>query len=413
VTIWLDDEAVVAERGEPAVTALVAAGRLALARSPKFHRPRGPTCLAGACEGCLARVNDVPNVMTCRVPAEEGLRIETQNVVGSRDTDLLRAADWFFPDGMNHHELMAGVPGIRRVVQGVARQVAGIGRLPALEPRMAEVPARRRDADVLVVGAGAAGMTAAMELAKRGRHVEVVDDDLAPGGSAGVLARVGEAAWRTLLAAFEEQVAKGTIRLRLRTTAAGIYGDDVLVGGAENGPLEVVMARTLVLATGCHDGALAFEGNDLPGIMSARAGCRLLGQGVAPGRKIVMVVAEGDAGPFSAAFARAHPEAMRVIGLPLRAGGRASVKSVLVATEDDGERELACDALLLEAPPAPAVGLAIEAGAEVTRARAGFFVTATPGGRVRDGVFALGEACGTALDPAAMTNSAIAMAELV
>ena len=31
-------------------------------------------------------------------------------MVGSKDTDLLRVADWFFPEGMNHHELFAGVP---------------------------------------------------------------------------------------------------------------------------------------------------------------------------------------------------------------------------------------------------------------------------------------------------------------
>ncbi|HEX3771054.1 MAG TPA: (2Fe-2S)-binding protein, partial [Polyangiaceae bacterium] len=87
VTILLDGEEVVAERGEPAAIALVGGGRVALARSPKFHRPRGPACLRAACDGCLARVDGVPNVMTCRVPAREGLAIETQNVVGWRETD--------------------------------------------------------------------------------------------------------------------------------------------------------------------------------------------------------------------------------------------------------------------------------------------------------------------------------------
>src|ERR1700704_5897175 len=104
VTIHFDGQAVVAERGEPAAVALIAAGHLALARSPKFHRPRGPSCLRAACDGCLARVDDVPNVMTCRTPVAEGMRIETQNVVGSASTDFLRAADWLFPEGMNHHE---------------------------------------------------------------------------------------------------------------------------------------------------------------------------------------------------------------------------------------------------------------------------------------------------------------------
>jgi sarcosine oxidase subunit alpha len=330
--------------------------------------------------------------------------------VGSRDTDLLRVADWFFPEGMNHHELMAGVPGVERVVQGIVRQVAGIGRLPAPDPA-ATRPARRRDVDVLIVGAGAAGMSAALALAKRGRRVEVVDDDAAAGGLVGVLARLEEPGWGPLLRAFDEAVAKDGVTLRTRTTAAGLYGDDVLVAGhAGDAPLEVLTARTLVLATGCHDGALAFEGNDLPGVLSARAGCRLLAHGVVPGKRVV-VVGEGDVGPFGAAFARAHPAATHLVGRPVRAAGRSRVKGVVVATAE-GERELACDALLLEAPPSPAYAMAVQAGAEVARVRAGFTVRTGPGGRVRDRVFALGEVCGTKLEPVAMTRAATAMADI-
>src|ERR1700730_17951092 len=130
VTIQFDGDPVVADRGEPVAVSLLAAGYLALARSPKFHRPRGPSCLRGGCDGCLARVDKVPNVMTCRTPAAAGMCIETQNVVGSPRADLLRAADWFFPEGMNHHELLAGVPGMERILQGLARRVAGLGKLP-------------------------------------------------------------------------------------------------------------------------------------------------------------------------------------------------------------------------------------------------------------------------------------------
>src|SRR5258708_14764999 len=154
VSVWLDGGATPAERGEPVAVAVLAAGRRALARSPKFHRPRGPWCLRGACDGCLARVNDIPNVMTCRVPAEEGMHIETQNVAGSRETDLLRVTDWFFPHGMDHHELLAGVPGAGRVMQALARQVAGLGRLP--EDARPAPPAARRAAHPPAGGCGPA-----------------------------------------------------------------------------------------------------------------------------------------------------------------------------------------------------------------------------------------------------------------
>jgi sarcosine oxidase subunit alpha len=413
VTIRLDGAEVPAERGEPAAVALVAAGHTALARSPKFHRPRGPACLRGACDGCLARVDDVPNVMTCRVPAVEGMRIETQNVVGRRDLDLLRVVDWFFPEGMNHHELLAGVPGVQRVMQGLARRVAGLGRLPG-EPGRAPGPARRRDVDVLIAGAGPAGMTAALELARRGRRVEIVDDDLDRGGSAAVLAKLVEG-WAPLLATFDDLVARSVVTLRRRTTAAGVFGDDLLVvsDGRDReagGGVEVLTARTLVLAPGAHDGALPFEGNDLPGVMSARAGCRLLSYGVTPGRRVV-IVAEPGAGPFGAAFAAACPEAIVVAGVPVRVAGSPRVKGVTVATSA-GEQELPCDALLVETTRSPAYELCSQAGAELSHDRAGFTVRPGEGGRIREGVFVVGEAVGTRLEPDAMASGAKALGDM-
>ena len=155
VTVHFDGEAIPAERGEPVAVALLAAGKLSLARSAKFHRPRGPSCLRAACDGCLARVDDRPNVMTCMVPAAEGTVVTTQNTLGSREMDFLRVTDWFFPNGMNHHELFAGVPGLQGIMQSFARRVAGLGKLPVQVS--AARGAQRRGADVVVVGAGAGG----------------------------------------------------------------------------------------------------------------------------------------------------------------------------------------------------------------------------------------------------------------
>lgn len=413
VTIRFEGEPIVAERGEPAAVALIAAGHLALARSPKFHRPRGPACLRGACDGCLARVDDEPNVMTCRVPAADGMRIEAQNVVGSKDTDLLRVADWFFPEGLNHHELFAGVPGLRQVLQGFARRVAGLGKLPG-KP----LPARsagRRDVDALVVGSGPAGMAAAVALAARGRQVEVVDDDLLWGGSARILRGAGDGTWVGTMDAFKTAVDASRVALRLRATAAGIYGDDVLLvrDADERGArIEVVQARTLVLAPGAHDAALAFEGNDVPGVLSARAGCRLIEQGVAPGAKVV-VARVGGGGPFGRAYAARDPRAIVVQGPPVRVSGSARVRAVTLATAG-GEQRIACDTLLIDAAGAPAYELCEQAGGELSHEPRGFVVRTTAGGRVRGRVFAIGEAAGRSLETlevGALESEARAMAD--
>ena len=399
MTITLDGEPIVCERGEPVAVALMAAGRLVVARSPKFHRPRSPACMRAACDGCLARVDETPNVMTCMVAAREGTSVVTQNRLGPRENDLLRMTDWFFPDGMNHHELFAGVPGIQNVMQAFARRVAGLGRLPA----QVEAPhaAARRNADVVVVGAGPSGMAIATRLANDGRAVEVIDDQLVPGGSVRALPGASADAFSEIRASFTDLVSSRKISLRASTVAGGMYGDDLLVVG-ESGA-EIVTTRTLVLATGAHDGALAFEGNDVPGIMSARAAGILLAHGVLAGTKIVVVVAEGG-GPFGEAYARAAPKVTTLVrGEPVRVRGSMRAKSVTVRGKGGQETEYACDAVLIDAPRAPAYELAEQAGAPLVHEARGFVAAA---GRIAEGVFAVGELCGTPLDADAITAEA-------
>jgi sarcosine oxidase subunit alpha len=405
ITIRLDGEPVPAARGEPVAAALIAADKLAMARSPKFHRPRGPSCMHGACDGCLARVDDVPNVMTCMVGAREGMEVVSQNTLGSREIDVLRMTDWFFPQGMNHHELFAGVPGLQNVMQAFARRVAGLGRLPARE--VGARGARRRELDVVVVGAGPAGMTVAALAAARGRAVEVVDDALEPGGSLRALAGEDVRAWGEVRRAFDAAVEGGRVHARSSTTAGAVYGNDLLIAGPSGA--EVVTARAIVLAAGAHDGVLPFEGNDVPGVMSARAAGVLLSRGVLLGERVVVVVAPGG-GPFGEAYARAvsalrAPCAVTVVhGDPVRVAGASAVGGVTVRIERR-ERKLGADALLVDAPRAPAYELCEQAGAKLSYTPRGF-LPALEGGRVREGIWVVGEAAGVPFDPDAIRADA-------
>ena len=291
VRITLDGASILADEDASLATALVGAGHLALARSPKFHRSRGPTCHRGGCDGCLMRIDGVPNVMSCLVDAYEGAKIERQNVVLSSKLDLLRATDWFFPNGMNHHEMFAGVPGVQSVMQAFARRVSGLGELPdaALAPMTGPLPTLR--ADVAVIGAGPAGLLAATAIAATGAKTLLVDEQRELGGCLlyfphGVRVRLGsldaidpEQARQTLCA----EASTAGVDHVLHATALGVLeGGDWLVDRAGAGARGLcrIEARTYVVATGAHDGAALFVGNDLPGVISARAAGRMLRDGV-------------------------------------------------------------------------------------------------------------------------------------
>ncbi len=421
VDMTLDGTTVVAEEGEPIAHALLAAGALALARSPKFHRPRGPSCLRAACDGCLMRVDGAPNVMTCLVPARAGTEVVSQNTLGSRRVDLLRVTDWFFPNGINHHELFAGVPGVQGVMQAFARRVAGLGRLPeGANARREPRSAKRRSVDVLVVGGGPSGLAAAATLAEAGHQVEILDDALSIGGS--LLALGGSRrAWASLEQQVERGVAAGRIRMRSATVAGAVFPDGVLVDGPEGA--EIVEARTLVLAPGAHDGVLAFEGNDLPGIFSARAGLRLLGSGVAVGKKVVVSVSPSErSGPYGVMFrdevqALGAPiEVIVVEGDPIAVRGSNHVKEVIFAPlpndRSEDKRAFKADALLVDTPRAPAYELCAQAGAELVHAPFGFLVR-THETRIAPGIHAVGEVVGTALTLAAILEEARSLARAV
>jgi sarcosine oxidase subunit alpha len=256
-------------------------------------------------------------------------------------------------------------------------------------------------------------MAAAVELARRGRTIEVIENDHVWGRTARTLddpTLPAAARWAPLLGAFEQALASGVV-LHLGATAAGIYGDDLLCRTAD-GAIDVLTARTLVLAPGAHDGVLPFEGNDLPGIVSVRAACALLGYGVRLGASTRVVAAVcSETSEFADAYARLDPQATVVRGTPVRARGAKRIRAVTLSTPD-GERELPCDALVVDAPRAPAYELCAQAGATLVPTPRGFVVQTRARGAIRASVFAVGEVVGAPLRPAAVLEQAAELAEL-
>lgn len=382
-TIEVDGRPVAARAGESVAAALVAAGRLVVARSAKYHRPRGPFCLAGSCHACTARIDGVPNQRTCRVPCRPGLVVETQNGFPSAAHDLLGAIDVAYPHGLDHHHLMTWNAAANRAAVAIARRVAGTGRLAdrARAPDGAPAPAEE-PFDALVVGAGPAGLGAAEALAARAARVLLVEADPVPGGRLRcALASAPPASWP---AGVLRRVSAAGGEVALATTACGSWdlgGTRLVLLRVDGEParLRLVRPGVLVVATGSWALPPAVPCGDLPGVFAGRGVARMLAEdGVLPGERCVVA---GDDAEEAAAVAQA-----------LRAAGARSETAAQVAAvsghrrisgvSTPGGRRLRCDALVWCGPRAAASELARQAGAAVALdARAGWRVRADAAGR--------------------------------
>jgi sarcosine oxidase, subunit alpha len=389
-----DGELLEARAGESLAHALIAADRLVLARSPKLHRPRGPFCLRGACDGCLVRMDGRPNVMACRTRLRGGESVETQNVLGSRELDLLNATDFLFPHGIDAHRLLTSVTGATGVVTRLARRIAGLGRLP--DEAAPVRAAKRRELDVLIVGGGGTGLALASAL---GARATLVDDALELGGRL----RLFEP---ELAAAAEAKARAAGATLLGETTALGAYRepDDgsgrLTVPCSRAGQILLFRVRRLVLASGCHDAVPGFAGADLPGVFSARAGLELEVAGIVPDPRIVLVGAgaanallERRLGDFVVARVDDPNDLERAIGkLRLRGVSLRSPK---------GLRRLRAGVLFYDATPAPAFELAVQAGGQVEyRDGVGYVPLLDGEGRAAPAVHCAGSMTGRAGDRA-------------
>ena len=393
-TVFLDGSAVRAVAGEPVAVGLWAAGVRVLSRSVKYHRPRAAFCLAGHCGACLMRIDGQPNVKACQTALREGQRIEHQNSWPAGEHDLLSAADAVFPRGMDHHTMFTSPRAANALLRKMVHRLGGLGRLPERGGELAALPSgRRRKVDVAVIGAGPAGLAAALTCAQDGkRSVVVYDEQDRPGGSLLSHPRFGIAAADALAA---EARAVG-VELRCHAAAIAWYPEDDggLLAIDDGGVLTKLTARRYIYATGSYDVNALFENNDRPGIWAARA------VGLLATRYRVKLAGRtailGD-GAYAHALAEAlasagsnveHLASERV----LRARGRLWVSGL----DLEGGRRVRCDRVAVAAVPAPASELARQHGAAVElRAKGGGFACLVDGrGATRvDQVYACGDVC--------------------
>ena len=410
--ISLDGQDIEARPGDTVAAALLRARVTTFTRSIKYHRPRGPFCLQGSCGQCLMRIDGVPSLLSCRMTAREGMVCERQNGPLGVENDLFRAADFLFPEGLDHHHLLTGSRVLGRVALEVARRLAGLGKLPS--KARAPVPAEARSVPLAVIGAGPAGLSAARAAAGAGAQVLLVERETRPGGAAllGVDASSPDADW-TAQAARAFTVAGGEILTG--GECVGLYpNDSQMIGNAllairKDAKVIIVSAKRAIVANGGASQPLPFAGVDRPGVYAARGLLSLHAQcSVRAGDQLAVVGGGQELIDCARALRRAGYGLARVVALPgerldapeleiveaqpVRALGN-PVRALQLST---GER-IRCDAVAIALSPAPLHELATSAGATArwVAAQNGFPVETDQDGRTGiEWLFAAGRVAG-------------------
>src|SRR5437868_2479779 len=333
-----DGKPVEAYEGDTIGSALYAAGRRTFSRSFKYHRRRGLLCCAGQCPNCIVAVDDAPGARACVEPVREGMRVEHLNATPGLELDVMRATDLvgtkFTPPGF-YYKTFIRPRRLWPLYEKVLRHSAGLGVLRREQPeREWRTEYRRRHADVLVIGGGPAGVSAAAAAAQAGADVVLVDEgDIEPVAGVETLSRA---------------------------SALGYF--DGMVPVWQSDTLHQIRARAHVFATGSIEQPLVFAGNDLPGVMLSGGALRLIDlYAVSPGTRTVLATTS-DRGLDAAA--RLHEAGVQIVAVAdLR---QADVRQADPRQAADGGR---ADTLRSR-------GIAVFAGHTIVEAKGGKQVTA-------------------------------------
>lgn len=390
--------------GDTITSALAANGVRLLGRSFKYHRARGVYSLANHDVNVLVEDGGRTNIRGDVTPLWSGAELRAVNTLGGVVRDRLKIVDWFsklLPVGFYYKAFHS-----KRLFPFYERQMrnmAGLGAVHANWKRE-HFPAIHDFCDVLVVGAGPAGLSAAVAAAERGLRVVVVDEQQRPGGSLSYQAR-GDAAATRLWSALES-AGLSKLDVRCATVAAGYYADH-WVALVDAKRLTKMRARSVVLATGAIEQPAVFANNDLPGVMLASAAQRLIhrfavkpmGRGVVltandfgyraaldlrqAGVKLEAVVDLRPRGADGAASSSAAADSLQRAGVPIHfehavtlalpSAGKQGLRGVQIRPLDatgqpqpSNVQEILCDGLAMSVGFAPADGLFYQAGGRMT-----------------------------------------------
>ena len=278
--------------GDTVASALLANDQWLQSRSFKYHRPRGPLTLSGHDANTLVQTPTTPNLLADRLPAEDHLTVTAQNYTGSLHFDLSRLLDWcgrFLPVGF-YYKAFFKPRGIWAWWEPIVRKAAGLGS-SNLSVKAAYNDKTYAFADVAVIGAGPAGLNAALLAANAGAQVTLVEQEPHLGGSMNYHAFAGDcettkSARDTLVAAVETHE---NIDVLSSSTCNAWFGDHYLPI-IQKSRLIKLRAKQTILTTGSSEQHVVFRNNDLPGVVMCSALDRLMRlYGVVPSAPVVVL----------------------------------------------------------------------------------------------------------------------------
>ena len=433
--------------GDSLASALLANGIRLIARSFKYHRPRGIFSAGVEEPNCLVQLetghDTIPNISATQIELYDGLNATSQHRWPSLRFDLGAISNVFgrfIPAGFYYKTFMW--PGWD-TYKGLVRRSAGLGRAPA-EPDQDCYDQVYKYVDVAVVGGGIAGLASACSAARTGARVLLVEQDFRLGGIAVddctddfEIDEQDLQEW--VSAAVRELDSYDSVQILTRSTVFGYYEHNFLgiverltdhiprsnrTQATPRQRLWKIRAGKVILATGAHERPLVFAGNDTPGVMLASAvNTYLRRYAVVPGRRVVIFTNNDSAYRTGIALVRCAaanvtivdlreelsgdlPAMARKSGIGTLPGsaivdvkGRRSVSGVYVQplTEDGRglcgpRRKIACDLICISGGFQPVVHLFSQSGGKLNFAiNTGSFLP----GKANQAVVCVGECRGT------------------
>ncbi len=341
--------------------ALYATGLKEFSHSFKLDRPRGIFCAIGQCASCRMRIDGVPNIRTCITPLKEGMKVERQFGAGEKPTNT----------------------------------------------EVRETYKKEIDTDIVIVGGGPAGLSAAIYAAKFGAKIVIIDRFPKLGGQLIKQthkffgSRKHDAGTRGIDIAERliKQVEENPNITVLSEAEAFGYYEPATIAVATDDTIYRIRAKKIIMATGAAEKALLFENNDLPGVYGAGAAQTLMNTyGVKPGDEIIMVGAGNvgvivtyqllqagvkvkmivEAMPKIGAYF-VHAAKVRRMGVPImtrhsiaRAYGNGKVEGATIVQLDDNwqpipgtEKDVEVDGIAISVGLRPTYGLLDQAGVKI------------------------------------------------